>query len=348
MQRILFLTNSLTGGGAERAMNLVANKLFELGFEVGLVPINESGEDYVKLECQVFPLHRQWKSGLISTFKSGRRFTKVARDFKPDIIIATCELPELFMAFYRFKCRVFIVEEAKEPWRNRRLVGNLIRRVLQTKKVTWVGSSGHLEIWPFGQMPPWTIPNALTNFPRTNIISEVDTPRLENADGRLAYVGRFSPEKQPDWFISICEKVKRRAICFGSGIMEEDLKYRSAMEFCDIEFRGFVSNPWSELHANDLLVVPSASEGDGLVVVEAISHHIPLLLSDIPEFRYFGLPDKHYCINVDEFVARIEEFSADFAQLKAQEELRMKIMDSRSIETIGKQWVDLFASKGIK
>ena len=348
MQRILFLTNSLTGGGAERAMNLVANKLFELGFEVGVVPINISEEDYVKLECQVFPLHRQWKSGLISTYKSGRRFFKIARDFKPDVIVATCELPELFMAFHRFKCRVFIVEEAKEPWRNRRLLGNLIRRVLQRKNVTWVGSSGHLEIWPFGRMPPWTIPNALTNFQLADSVSKMNITKLNNGSGRLAYVGRFSPEKQPDWFISICEKTKIDAICFGTGVMEEELKNRSAMGVSLIEFRGFVSNPWSELHANDILIVPSASEGDGLVVVEAISHQIPLLLSDIPEFRYFGLSDKHYCTNADEFADRISQFSPDFTQLKVPEELRMSIISSRSLETIGQQWVDLFASKGLK
>ena len=63
MTKVLFLTNSLTGGGAERAMNIVANELVRLGFEVGLVPINQSKDDFVELNCPTFPLLRQWRGG---------------------------------------------------------------------------------------------------------------------------------------------------------------------------------------------------------------------------------------------------------------------------------------------
>jgi glycosyltransferase involved in cell wall biosynthesis len=346
--KVLFLTNSLTGGGAERAMNLVVNQLFELGFDVALIPINESGEDYVKIQCEVFPLRRKWKDGLISTYRSSRRFSQIAKDFEPDFIVGTCELPELFIATHRLKCRVIIVEEAKEPWRNRRLLGQLVRRILQVKKVIWVASSGHLEIWPFGFMPAWTIPNALTIFQDAKGASNVSTDTAHNLGGRLAYVGRFSPEKRPDWFIHICERSKVNAICFGTGDMEEELKNQSSLGHSKIEFRGFVSNPWSELLPDDLLIVPSASEGDGLVVIEAISRQIPILVSDIPEFRYFGLSDKHYCSTMEDFADRINQFSESFTQLNVDEGVRLNIMNSRSIKTIGKQWVELFTTKGFE
>lgn len=41
--KVAIVTNSLTGGGAERAMNLAANALHAAGIQVLLIPINHGG-----------------------------------------------------------------------------------------------------------------------------------------------------------------------------------------------------------------------------------------------------------------------------------------------------------------
>ena len=45
--KIVLVTNSLSGGGAERAINLASNSLMNLGLDVFLIPINQSSEDLV-------------------------------------------------------------------------------------------------------------------------------------------------------------------------------------------------------------------------------------------------------------------------------------------------------------
>ena len=59
--------------------------------------------------------------------------------------------------------------------------------------------------------------------------------------------------------------------------------------------------------AGDLLVVPSKFEGDGLVVLEGMQRRVPMLLADIEAFRRFKLENQFYCLEIADFVKRIEE-----------------------------------------
>ena len=70
MRRVVIVTNSLAGGGAERSMNLVANKLSELGMEVYLLVINSGGLDLVEPRCAVISLERPWRGGIFPTIRA--------------------------------------------------------------------------------------------------------------------------------------------------------------------------------------------------------------------------------------------------------------------------------------
>jgi len=120
--------------------------------------------------------------------------------------------------------------------------------------------------------------------------------------------------------------------------MEFGLREFVSTQHINVEFAGFVSNPWTSLTPNDLVIIPSASEGDGLVVIEALSAGMPILLSDIPEFRHFGLPDKHYCRSVSDFAERLSEFQGRFNLLRIDPLLAKSILSPRSISNIGDQW----------
>ena len=94
----MLVTNSLTGGGAERAMNLLSIELLNRGWSTALVPINAGGQDQVIPLCDVFPLERPWNGSLASTFKSVIKFNQVVRSWRPDVVILNCDLPELLGA----------------------------------------------------------------------------------------------------------------------------------------------------------------------------------------------------------------------------------------------------------
>jgi GalNAc-alpha-(1->4)-GalNAc-alpha-(1->3)-diNAcBac-PP-undecaprenol alpha-1,4-N-acetyl-D-galactosaminyltransferase len=343
MTKLLFLTNSLTGGGAERAMNIVANELVRLGLEVGLVPINESKDDFVKLNCPVFPLLRKWQGGVIDTMQAITRYRKVLKEFDPDIVILTCELPELFAALSFQRSQSIVVEEAKEPWRKRKVLGQIVRRWLFARNVTWVAASGHLDIWPGNREPDCIIPNPLTDFGQILPLTHFDLNQNPDILKRLAFVGRLSPEKRPDWFFEICKQSQEKGVCFGVGVMEMHLREYSEKHGIDVQFEGFMPNPWQSLDLNELVIIPSQSEGDGLVVIEAISRGLPILLSDIPEFRFFGLDDKHYCKKPEDFSSRILAFSRKISELRVDENKARSILEPRKIEKVGQSWIQLIS-----
>ena len=135
MRKVMFVTNSLTGGGAERAMNLAANELVGHGWTVALVPINSGEPDFVRLVCTTLPLHRQWRSGLVGTLKAFIRFLSVVIKWKPDILVMACDLPELFGALLPLRRKIIIVEEAKAPWGTRLVLGRLVRSILRARGV---------------------------------------------------------------------------------------------------------------------------------------------------------------------------------------------------------------------
>jgi glycosyltransferase involved in cell wall biosynthesis len=93
-----------------------------------------------------------------------------------------------------------------------------------------------------------------------------------------------------------------------------------------------------------LLIAPSTSEGDGLVIIEGMKKGVPLLLSDIPDFRRFGLPDKNYCENANEFVSQINQFGANLDSLRVPEKITEQILSSRSIAVVGDTWVSFLKS----
>ena len=94
-----------------------------------------------------------------------------------------------------------------------------------------------------------------------------------------------------------------------------------------------------EIKEGDLLIVPSGYEGDGLVVVEGLQQKVPMLLSDIPDFRRFGFPDSNYCVDPADFVNRISEYKNRINELKVPASLRGEILNSRTPKVVGDSWV---------
>jgi glycosyltransferase involved in cell wall biosynthesis len=92
--------------------------------------------------------------------------------------------------------------------------------------------------------------------------------------------------------------------------------------------------------SNDLLVIPSAWEGDGLVVVEALSRNIPIILNRVNDLTRFELPDKHYCSGVKGFVERINQYEKDLPSLIAGSKFSEKLMLSRNPELVASKWIE--------
>ena len=342
MSSIALLTNSFSGGGAERSMNILANEFQKNGLETSVIAVNSGPEDVVPRECATYCLERNWKAGFLETLKSRKKLKTVLNSLNPDSIIVNCELPELLIALTRTKSEIFVVEHASDPWRGRKFIGLIIRAILIAKKVKWVAVSRDLKFWP-----------GLTKFSvviNNPIVKEYLRPEKElsnsNHPPRLVFIGRLSEEKQPEMFLEICRETKIPGIIFGDGPKRAELENAIKSKNINVEMRGFTKFPWQEIGSNDLVIVTSKSEGDGLVVAEAIVLAIPILLLDTLDLRRFQLPEVLYKRDISDFCESINDHQKNgFDSFKIAPVLQKKLTEKRLIETILGQWLKLTNSK---
>jgi glycosyltransferase involved in cell wall biosynthesis len=328
----MVVTNSLTGGGAERSMNLVCNELTKRGWPVSLVPINSGEPDQVNPTCEIFPLGRKWKGTLKSTLAAIYRFNLVVNSWRPDVIVLNCDLPELFGSILFGKHQLVALEHTSKPWSQRTLLGKIVRRVLKFRKTIWVAVSPHLTIWPSLEKPKAVLQNPVL-LPKKN-----ETPGINSEIKRLIFIGRLSQEKRPDLALEVARLTNLELIIIGDGLMKDDLEQRVSSKAINTKFLGWIENPWSIIQAGDLLLVTSLFEGDGLIVIEGMAHDVPMLLSDIPDLRRFKFPERNYRRNVTEFVDQCKTFQYKLEELRIPQEIVTDILDARSIVVIGSLW----------
>lgn len=332
MKRVMIVTNSLSGGGAERSMNLLSNELTKSGWPVSLVPINSGTPDQVVPECEVIQLERKWNGSLMNTIAALWKFNKVVSSWHPDIIVLNCDLPELFGATLFGKHNLVALEHTSKPWGQRKLLGKFVRRILKLRKTTWAAVSTHLTIWPSREKPVAVLQNSV-------LLSKEKKTRITDSEiKRLVFIGRLSREKRPELTLKIAKLANLELIIIGDGFMKEDLEKKARHESIRATFLGWIEDPWSEIQPGDLLIVTSSFEGDGLIVIEGLAHGIPMLLADISDLRRFDFPERNYGKDLDSFVALCENYRNKLHDLCVPREIAASILENRSIKIVGASW----------
>ena len=333
----MFVTNSLSGGGAERATNILVNALSDLGNQVSLVAINDGPRDLITPSCQVFEIKRKWQGGIISVFAALIKLQRVIWKWKPDYLVLNCDIPEFLGSLSLGKHKLITVEHATYPWINRLRLGKMTRKILTARKTKWVAVSQHLEIWGVESLPDISISNAI-------VMPKSKRSQPAGSIKRLNYVGRLSEEKQPLWALEIASLTDLPIRIFGEGLLKAHLQNFGITHNIDVGFEGFVSNPWDYFDEYDLLIIPSSFEGDGLVLVEALGNRIPFIANDIPDLRRFGLEDKNYALNVEEFSNSIVRNISAIQYFLPKENNVFAILKDREPAIVGQRWNTFLSS----
>jgi glycosyltransferase involved in cell wall biosynthesis len=327
----MFVTNSLSGGGAERATNILVNALSDLGNQVSLVAVNDGPRDLIEPRCQTFELKRKWQGGLPSVIGAFIKLQRVIWKWKPDYLVLNCDIPEFLGSLTMGKHKLVAVEHATYPWINRLRLGKLTRKILSSRKTKWVAVSQHLKIWGNDSMPDISINNAI-------VMPVTERSKPSGPIKRINFVGRLSPEKQPIWVLEIAKQTGLPIRIFGEGLLKSQLQNFGIKNGVDTQFNGFVSNPWQFFDENDLLIIPSSFEGDGLVLVEALCNRIPFIANDIADLRRFNLEDKNYASNVEEFASSIVSNINSIQHFLPTENNVFEILNDREPAIVGQRW----------
>lgn len=124
----------------------------------------------------------------------------------------------------------------------------------------------------------------------------VDTDKFRPSDignqrkNILLFVGRLVKVKGLNTLLQAMNLLKNEDIelwIAGKGEMETELKEYSSMNNLKVKFLGeLTQNELSDHYRKSkFLVLPSISEGQGLVLLEALASGVPIIVSDIPSLR---------------------------------------------------------------
>lgn len=168
----------------------------------------------------------------------------------------------------------------------------------------------------------WSKYKSVCKHPSHNVIynpielGKVNTA-CEKTNNRIGFVGRFSPEKQPEIFARLSiEDTRNEYIAWGDGPLLSELKKK----YNNVVFKGQSSNQDEIYNSFDILVMTSEFENCPMVILEALKYGIPCVapnVGGIPEIVKDGyngvLYDSYTEDEIKSCISKIQDNYEDFS-----------------------------------
>lgn len=286
--KVLALIIRQEGGGAERSVQRVAQAM--IGSDVELVPValdpprdGEMPDRGLALSARGQGL---WKASLSSV----RRLRSILAEGDVEVLHLHCERPELIGLLSLVVCRnrpvVVVTEHSSTQWARAPRLGKVVRRGLTAFGATFVKCHS---------VDPES--SAISIF--NPIEADLDTIPVveEGAIARLLVLGRLTSGKRVSSILRAAEAAGWRGqiVVVGEGPERAQCEELAARIGLDVEFTGYLDDPWVIVRPGDLLVSASAFEGEPLALLEAAGRGVPMVLSDIAAHRaLFGRSGSYF------------------------------------------------------
>lgn len=347
--RLLYITNGITGiGGLERVLSIKLSYFTDtLGYDVHVVTLNESQSHpfYTfssKIQVHNINTPKNSVSYLISYI---RGINDVVKQVSPDLI-SVCDdgLKGLYIPLWIHKRYQSIIYERHASLRLNnskvqsfliKLGGCLFDRVILLtayNRTEWI--SNNLEVIPNPLSFPVDEKSALTH---KRIICVGSLSHNKGYDLLIKAWGKIA-SRYPDWKISI----------YGRGDssvyapMLRDAKVSDSITFC-----GPTTEIKQKMLESSFLVLPSRSEGFGMVLIEAMACGLPCVSYDCPcgprdivqnGKNGFLIPPQ----DTDALAAGIEKLIQDHSLLQKMSENAIKSVSPYQISHVASKWASLF------
>ena len=284
--KIMFINASLTDGGSERAMTLIANQLARLGHDVSMLLIREKERTYeIDPGINLIQLRYPSKSKIRILPRRLRLIRKHAKAIRPDCVVSFMWEVNVMalMATVGLKSRKVISERAYPGSSHRSKVSRLVEDIAYgLADVIVYQTEGAREFCPRRlKSRSVVIPNIVAK-PKIAPFSGERTKRVVSV-GRLTEQKNFPmlldafaafSKQHPDYVLEI----------YGEGELRgslEELAHRLGVSGVT-KFMGYVSNVSEAICDASMFVLPSNYEGISNAMSEAMALGLPTICTDCP------------------------------------------------------------------
>lgn len=301
-KKIVFITPSLYGGGAERVLVLLLRHLDRSRFQpVGVLfePENDYKED-IPDDVSIVSLNSR---GMLDSARLILSLSQFLKKEAPDIICTSIYrvkplslVTALAIKLSRVKARVFLTEHGNLSWcmetaKLASLRGFLIRnKFLYPEKDNVVCVSKGLRD---DLVKNWGVSAARTKVIYNPVeIDRIQTLAKEEVEHlwfkeKLPVIiacGRLDPQKNYHLLLRVFAAASKkindlRLVILGEGLLKQELiEYAEALGISDkVAFIGFQKNPFKYIARAKALVLSSVMEGFPMVLIEAMACGTPVI-----------------------------------------------------------------------
>jgi glycosyltransferase involved in cell wall biosynthesis len=306
-QKIVFIINNFVVGGVERFIRDVLPHLDRDRFDISVITVWGSGALAATYQSLDIPIYwaggRTWYSSknpllkpyftIISPVTFVRLLLRLSQ-IRPNVVMTCLTQADIMgtLAAYltRVPRRVIRQADAKplQPvikWLKQNLAIRLATKIIANSTSTQQFVESYFGV---AHDKVVALPNGIdiTRFRQFGSDSPV------RKDLVVGFLGRLEAIKGPQYFIEAIRLLKGQhhlappVMVFGDGSLRSQLTdYVNHWQLANVTFAGQTLDPATSLPAIDILVVPSQSEGFGLIVLEGLAGGKIVVASDLPVVR---------------------------------------------------------------
>ena len=357
MPKLLYITNGITGsGGLERVLSVKASLLAEkFGYEVHLLSLNEIGkEPFFSFSDKVHQHSIAVAGNPIQYFLHYKKgIQKLVDDIQPDLISVCDDALKGFFLPQIINTKAKWIHESHASL----LLGDkgsgvpFLKKTQHQLKQVLGKRFSKIILLTEGNRKEWELNNVVV-IPNPAPFETIQFSTLQNK--KIIAVGSYSFNKGYDLLLNIWEPIEKDFPEWELHIYGRDTKKNlqplaEQQYLKNIHFHDPVSDIGAKYLESSIMVLPSRSEGFGMVLIEAMSFGLPVISFDCPNG-----PKDIISNNEDGFLienGNTYEFAEQLKSLMLHENVRQEMgakgrqnVKRFAPEIIAKQWDQLFKS----
>lgn len=301
--KLTFVISSLSSGGAEHVMSIMANYWAKKNWNITIITLDSPKSDFYELHPNIkriaLGLMSDSSNSLIAIKNNVSRLIRLRREIKsskPDIVISFMDRMNIMtlLATRGLGLKVAISERTDPAYHDCGRIWSLLRNLTYPWADAIVVQSNKVRQWIEGIVKngaTFVIPNPICNVNGKINIDQSYITTLRNTESKRTIVamGRLSAEKGFDLLLNAFAKTTQShpnwcLIVLGDGKDRDTLKrLGSELGVAErVSLPGRVKEPMQFLLRADMFVLSSRYEGFPNALLEAMACGLPVVSFDCP------------------------------------------------------------------